>query len=224
MGNRGKEANRNDLRWRRTERHLMEALSCQLASSTLDKVKVTEICRDAEVSKATFYLHYQDIYELADAFVDSHVGSLLDDLGDPCLPFYDIPAFVDAFVDAMRSNEHVEFMKIADENRMTPLFMNRLLHRLEERLDARVPAPEGIGHRIGLAFLISGLGGAVQSSRDIESDELKAHLTELISAALDHEAKLRERSASPNGEAASRGMQQAASRPACEHEVNPSSA
>lgn len=185
MGGETKEANRNDLRWRRTERHLKEALAHQLKNLPLDKVKVTEICREAEISKATFYLHYQDIYDLADAFVEAHAEALLDQLGDPSLPFYDVPAFVRSFIQVFRSQEHKDFMKIADRNRMMPLFMDQLLQKLEERAEAQAPAPKGIKPQIGLAFIISGLGGAVQSNETVSSEELEKHLTEFISKAFE---------------------------------------
>lgn len=175
-----KEANRNDLRWRRTEKHLMESLANQLKTTTLDKIKVTEICREAEISKATFYLHYRDIYDLADAFVDMHVEALLDSLGDPCLPFYDAPAFVRLFIKVFRSKEHEDFMTIANKNRMMPLFMNQLLRQLEARLEEQASAPKGTRPHVGLAFVVSGLGGTVLTSEAIPSEELEKYLTELI--------------------------------------------
>lgn len=180
MGSREKGVNRNDMRWRRTERHLMEALADQLEAMPLDKVKVTELCRNADVSKATFYLHYRDVYELADAFVDARVNAVLDELGDPCLPFYDAPAFVGEFVRVFRSQEQKAFLRVADENRMAPLFMDRLLHQLKERLDAQVPAPEGLKPKVGMAFLISGLCGAVQANGDVPDEQLEECLTDLM--------------------------------------------
>lgn len=127
---------KNDLRWRRTERSLMSSLGTQLSRTPLDKVKVTELCRDADVSKATFYLHYCDIYDLADAFVDARVETVIDELGDPCLPFQDVGSFVRRFVEVFTSDDQKRFLRLADENHMAPRFLNRFWRKLGEKLEA----------------------------------------------------------------------------------------
>lgn len=177
--------NRNDLRWRRTERHLMEAFANQLSQTPLGKVKVTEVCRAAEVSKAAFYLHYRDVYDLADAFVDARVDRVLGELGDPVLPLRDLPAFVERFVEVFSSEEQERFMKLADENRLAPLFLDRFIRTLGQRLNEQAPPPDERGSKVALSFIIGGLAIAVQSHCDMEPQSLAPVLTELMSATLE---------------------------------------
>lgn len=179
-----KPPNKNDLRWRRTERHLLESFEHMLAKSPLEKLKVTELCRMAEISKATFYLHYRDIYDLADAYVDMQAEKVVAALGDPLLPFYDIPLFVRTFINTMRSDEQMAFWETAEKNHLAPRFMERLLKTLTNELDSRVEAPDGPNSRIGLAFTIFGLAGAEMAGRDMPDEELAEYLTKLMSESM----------------------------------------
>ena len=173
---------KNDLRWRRTERSLMSSLGTQLSRTPLDKVKVTELCRDADVSKATFYLHYCDIYDLADAFVDARVETVIDELGDPCLPFQDVGSFVRRFVEVFTSDDQKRFLKLADENHMAPRFLNRFWRKLGEKLESCAPVPDEERARIAMSFVIGGLVCAVQSDHDVDADELVDTLARLMTA------------------------------------------
>lgn len=51
-------------RHRETEIKIQEALLFLLEQKTLKEITVRELCQTANVNKATFYRHYQDIYEL----------------------------------------------------------------------------------------------------------------------------------------------------------------
>lgn len=53
-------------RYRETELKMEEALLSLLERKTLKTVTVRELCEQGGINKATFYRHYQDIYELAE--------------------------------------------------------------------------------------------------------------------------------------------------------------
>lgn len=53
-----------DIRGRVTERMLKEALYQLMKRKPLHKITVRELCKEARVSRPTFYTHYHDIYEL----------------------------------------------------------------------------------------------------------------------------------------------------------------
>lgn len=56
--------NDKDLRVRRTKKTLREALIRLLRKKEFDKISVIDICREAMITRATFYVHYSDKYEL----------------------------------------------------------------------------------------------------------------------------------------------------------------
>lgn len=43
----------------------------------IEKITVTELAKLAEINKATFYLHYSDIYSLADEMEDEVIDDIL---------------------------------------------------------------------------------------------------------------------------------------------------
>lgn len=49
-----------------TKRALAASLRKLLAHNTLDKITIQDLVDDAEVSRKTFYYHFQDIYDLVD--------------------------------------------------------------------------------------------------------------------------------------------------------------
>lgn len=54
-----------DLRGIKTERSIKEAFLQLRAKKPLERITVKELAELAEISKATFYLHYHDIYDLS---------------------------------------------------------------------------------------------------------------------------------------------------------------
>ena len=48
----------------RTKLWIAAAMKRLMAKKSLDKIRVTEICREAEIERPTFYYHFQDKYDL----------------------------------------------------------------------------------------------------------------------------------------------------------------
>ncbi len=54
-----------DARQARTEHAIREAFLALRSELPLEKVSVTGLVRRAGIGKATFYLHYRDVYDLS---------------------------------------------------------------------------------------------------------------------------------------------------------------
>lgn len=70
-----------NIRHQETEKALQDALLALLERKELKDVTVKELCETAQVNKATFYRHYQDIYALAERIeqgIQSGLVRLLD--------------------------------------------------------------------------------------------------------------------------------------------------
>lgn len=48
----------------RTKQWIAETMKKLMTKKPLDKIRVTEICREAEIERPTFYYHFRDKYEL----------------------------------------------------------------------------------------------------------------------------------------------------------------
>lgn len=72
-----------DLREKKTKRSIKNAFLELRAKKALEKITVKELTELAEISKATFYLHYHDIYELSEAIGQEIIDSVLMDISKP---------------------------------------------------------------------------------------------------------------------------------------------
>ena len=52
------------MRTKRTKRALKKALTILMLKESMDKISVTDICKEAEINRVTFYTHYNDKFEL----------------------------------------------------------------------------------------------------------------------------------------------------------------
>ena len=48
----------------RTKLWIADSLRKLLSRKSIDKVRVTEICKEAEIERPTFYYHFKDKYDL----------------------------------------------------------------------------------------------------------------------------------------------------------------
>ncbi|MGN0994823.1 MAG: TetR/AcrR family transcriptional regulator [Butyricicoccus sp.] len=55
---------RNNQRYRDSEQRMQDALMKLMENQELEDVTVTDVCREAHINRATFYAHYEDIYDL----------------------------------------------------------------------------------------------------------------------------------------------------------------
>ena len=79
-----------DLREKKTERGLRNAFLAIRTRKPLEKITVKELCENAEISKATFYLHYKDIYDMSERLQMEVIKDIVQSVEDPRI-FVDDP-------------------------------------------------------------------------------------------------------------------------------------
>lgn len=72
-----------DRRTRRTKKLLTDAFVELLAQKKLNEISIKELCEKADINRGTFYLHYQDIYDLKQQIE----GDLYTELTALIMPF-----------------------------------------------------------------------------------------------------------------------------------------
>lgn len=96
------------------------------AEMSYDKINVTKICKQAQVSRATFYLHYENIDEVLDSVIDdallfseSGTGNMIDVLD----------VIKEGKLDMLRDNEAIlpACQRIADSKKYHDLFLDSTL-------------------------------------------------------------------------------------------------
>lgn len=129
-----------DRRTRYTRQTIKDILLEELKTKPYSKITVTEICKQAEMNRGTFYLHYYDMDDVLNDILEdflSDTSSVLEHILCPCklsctYPFCEkirtSPHYQVLFFDDVTSARLME--KIADlgkENFVTRLMQNSLL-------------------------------------------------------------------------------------------------
>ena len=72
-----------DLRVRRTQKALQDALITLIEERGFDAITVGDIAECAMVNRATFYRHYHDRYDLVEKIFEDAMNTLVSELGPP---------------------------------------------------------------------------------------------------------------------------------------------
>ena len=64
---------KTDARIINSKKYLKEALLSLLSEMKISDIKVVTLCRRAEINRATFYSHYNNVYELFDETINEFI-------------------------------------------------------------------------------------------------------------------------------------------------------
>ena len=154
-----------DLRQQRTRRSIVNAFLALLSEKPIEKITVRELTERAQIHKATFYLHYHDIYDLSEALEWEVIDDILHGLSDPA----------SLLTDPDRFNEELYCLLMAHESLLGLLFSGsragmlaaRLERRLNDYIFERHPDyREDLEKNVVLTYLIHGAYHAYMQYRD----------------------------------------------------------
>ena len=80
-----------DRREQKTQQAIRNAFLALRAHKPLERITVKELAENAQISKATFYLHYHDIYELSEALQEDVIQQILSSITQADLFVKDAP-------------------------------------------------------------------------------------------------------------------------------------
>ena len=100
-----------DLRKKKNLRAIREAFFEIRSLKELEQMTVTELVNKAEISRATFYLHYRDIYDLSQQLQQEVIRSAIERLCDSTESLNDSTVFLRKMVDALyRESEAISVL------------------------------------------------------------------------------------------------------------------
>ena len=117
-----------DLREKKTKRSIKNAFIKLRSTKPLERITIKELVESAEISKATFYLHYRDIYDLSDSLQKELIQDILQSLDQPELFLSDTTAFTSALFYAF-SDHHsmIEILFSGSQFAILPLSIEKEL-------------------------------------------------------------------------------------------------
>lgn len=186
-----------DRRVERTKRHIYRAFFELLQKKDLDDITITELAKSADIDRRTFYMHYQSIQDVLEAFeqsIEDEVRELLKECwargqtafkdGDGTDPF-DYTFFCSSLYDIMDQN--YEFYKKLSTDKQS-MFLRVEFKRILER--AALAFVKDVGfrptHQTELyisfcSYAITGLGcDFAMRKPPVTKDEFVADLLPLL--------------------------------------------
>lgn len=144
-----------DLREQKTKKSIKQAFMQLRAKKPLERIRVKELAELAEISKATFYLHYHDIYDLSDQLQKEVIQNVLNSIQQPQVLLSDIPKFTRMLFHAFEENQAPIHILFSDaQSAVLPLSIER---ELKEYIFQFVPqARHNAPYNIVLSYQILG--------------------------------------------------------------------
>lgn len=99
-----------DMREKKTKRSISNAFLQLRSKKPLEKITVKELCELAEISKATFYLHYRDIYDLSDTLQQQVIKDILSHLSNPKDILYNLPKANEQIINGYYANKNIVYI------------------------------------------------------------------------------------------------------------------
>ena len=96
-----------DLREQKTKKSIRNAFLELRAHKPLERITVKELAELAQISKATFYLHYQDIYDLSTRMQDDVIQRVLESIERADLFMEDPTLFTMQLFSAFHAQQHL---------------------------------------------------------------------------------------------------------------------
>lgn len=144
-----------DLRVEKTRRSIINAFLNLRSRKPLEKITVKELAEIAQINKATFYLHYHDIYELSESLEQDVIQSSLLNIEHPDAVFKDNKLFMRELTISLAANE--QLIKILFEgnrcNRFIELFEKGIIELIKKSYPEYNPSIE---RKMIMTYLIHG--------------------------------------------------------------------
>ncbi len=151
-----------DLRIQKTRAAIKAAFLELRKKKPIEKITVTELARLAEINKATFYLHYSDIYSLAEELEDEVIDDILSEI-QGLNKFFDDPRKYSAEILRAFLNSRKMLNGVFSGSRYSS-FAGKIEERVKARLYAEFPRLKTRRNDVVLTFLIQGLFHTVASA------------------------------------------------------------
>lgn len=171
-----------DLRIQKTRAAIKSAFFELRRRKPIEKITITELSKLAGINKATFYLHYSDIYSLADEVEDEVIDKILSEI-QGLNKFFDDPKKHSEDMFRAFMNNRRKLNGVFSGSRYTS-FANKVEERIKARLYAEFPKLRSRRNDVVLSFIIQGTFHTVAAIPEKEADNGEEF--EIITRLTDH--------------------------------------
>lgn len=167
-----------DRRTKYTKNMIKDTFIDLLSEKDITKVTVSELCKKADINRATFYRYYLDIFDLLDKMEEEFVTELKDSYADFNYEDNQLYDYVLALLRACLNNK--KFIKILFNTKNNIYFLNEVLldayERCKEKWEHDLPNISPEVEEFATAYMFNGTLGIVnywiQNNFDKDIEEL----------------------------------------------------
>jgi len=157
-----------------TKRLLREALLELLQSAPITKITIKQVCDLAEMSRSTFYLHYQDQYELLKDIENEVIQKTFESLSAISRKS-DMVATITAFLEYVKANQSTFGVLLCNDDNKN--FQRALMLNVQEYVRSVIPSVyDKERERILYSFIMNGSLSMIvdwmESGFQMQSNEL----------------------------------------------------
>lgn len=153
-----------DLRVARTRRHIVTAFLELRAQKPLERITIKDLAARAEINKATFYLHFHDIYDLSDTVERDIVSSVIARIQKPENLVFQPSQAIRELTDAYLAQKERIDVVFAGEQR--PHLVKLIEEGIRQRLYEKYPQwKDDLDTNIMLSYCIYGSYHAFMENR-----------------------------------------------------------
>ena len=175
-----------DLRVKKTLKNIKEAFYQLRKKKPIEKISVKELSELAMINKATFYLHYKDVYDLSEKLENELITEVIDNVRqyDLCLGKNEFKLFAeDLSRTIVAHSKEIEILFSGYDNNK---FVNHLEDRIKEYVFMTFPnIPNNNEINIILTLFIQGSYHAHIRNKTINPDILISTITSLFMKLID---------------------------------------
>ena len=129
-------ATKNNRRILVTKRILRESLMTLMKEKSISRITIKEICDLSEMSRSTFYLHYQDQFELLADIEKEIMDNTTKTLGN-LEDVFGTPESIEVFLEYVKENKETFGILLCQPD--TEDFQKTILDRIEDNVKVAVP-------------------------------------------------------------------------------------
>lgn len=160
-----------DLRVKKTKTSIINSFLTLRAKKPLERITVKELSNAAQINKATFYLHYKDIYDLSEALENELFENVFNSIEHPDAVVSDPRTFVKELIEGFTANQTL--IDIIFSNGRRGILADRIEKELKKFLFEKHPEYENIAEiNVLLTYSIKGGYYAFSENMMYDTDKL----------------------------------------------------
>lgn len=145
-----------DLRTKKTLKAIRNAFLQLRAKKSLERITVKELTELAEISKATFYLHYRDIYDLSEYLQKEVIANVLGGISDPSMCLTDSKRFTIELIDMFYAQSSL--IDILFEGAQAAILPMRIEEGIKEYIFKEYPnLKDNVKFQVLLSYQVQGI-------------------------------------------------------------------